>query len=96
MHDNHQIDPPRTPEEGYHLTEDMVDKARLYLTDLRAASLDEAVLLMVRSALAGNRHEAPAAYIDKYKEAFDHGWDADPGKRCSRGSAAGLLPSGAA
>ncbi len=27
VHDNHQIDPPRTPEDGYHLTEDLADMA---------------------------------------------------------------------
>ena len=27
VHDNHQVDPPRTPEEGYHLTEDLADRA---------------------------------------------------------------------
>ena len=27
VHDNHQVDPPRTPEEGYHLTEDLADQA---------------------------------------------------------------------
>ena len=45
VHDNHQVDPPRTPEEGYHLTEDMVDMARLYLSDLRAASPTKPFLL---------------------------------------------------
>ena len=35
VHDNHQIDPPRTPEEGYHLTEDLADRAIGYINDLR-------------------------------------------------------------
>ncbi len=44
VHDNHQIDPPRTPEEGYHLTEDLVDHAIGYIDDLRAVSRRPAVL----------------------------------------------------
>ena len=44
VHDNHQIDPPRTPEEGYHLTEDLVDHAIGYIDDLRAVSADRPVL----------------------------------------------------
>ena len=76
VHDNHQIDPPRTPEEGYHLTEDMVDNARLYLTDLRAASPTKPFFLWFAPGACHAPHQAPAAYIDKYKGAFDHGWDA--------------------
>ncbi len=34
VHDNHQIDPPRSPAEGYHLTEDLADRAIGYLKDL--------------------------------------------------------------
>ena len=38
VHDSHAIDPPKTPAEGYHLTEDMADRAIAYLKDLRAYS----------------------------------------------------------
>ena len=37
VYDNHQVDPPRTPEQGYHITEDLADKAELFINDLRAA-----------------------------------------------------------
>ena len=37
-YDNHQVDPPKTPEDGYHLTEDIADKAISFLADLRASS----------------------------------------------------------
>ncbi len=95
VHDNHQIDPPRTPEEGYHLTEDMVDKARLYLTDLRAASPTKPFFLWFAPGACHAPHQAPAAYIDKYKGAFDHGWDAYREEVFARQRASGLLPSGA-
>ena len=49
VHDNHQIDPPRTPEEGYHLTEDLADHAIGYLTDLRAVVADRAVLPLLHA-----------------------------------------------
>lgn len=38
VYDNHTIAPPRSPEEGYHLTEDLADKAILFLRDLRATA----------------------------------------------------------
>ncbi len=76
VHDNHQIDPPRSAQQGYHLTEDMVDVARLYLTDLRAASPTKPFFLWFAPGACHAPHQAPKAYIDKYKGAFDHGWDA--------------------
>jgi arylsulfatase A-like enzyme len=36
VHDNHQIEPPRTIAEGYHLTEDLVDRGIEFVRDLRA------------------------------------------------------------
>ena len=35
-HDNHSVRPPRTVEEGYHLSADLADRAIEYLADLRA------------------------------------------------------------
>ncbi len=93
VHDNHQIDPPRTPEEGYHLTEDMVDMARLYLSDLRAASPTKPFFLWFAPGACHAPHQAPRAYIDKYKGAFDHGWDAYRDQVFAKQMATGLLPS---
>ena len=38
VHDSHYIDPPRRPEEGYHLNADLADHAIEYLTDLRTVA----------------------------------------------------------
>src|SRR5208337_1164051 len=35
VYDNHQVEPPRTPEEGYHLSEDLVDKAMEFIADVK-------------------------------------------------------------
>ncbi len=35
VYDNHQVEPPKTPEEGYHLTEDLADKAIEFIADLK-------------------------------------------------------------
>ena len=45
VHDNHNVEPPRTPDEGYHLTEDLADKALLYIKDLRARRPSKPFLL---------------------------------------------------
>ena len=49
VYDNHPVEPPRTPEEGYHLTEDLADQAILFLKDLRADRAGQAVLPLVHA-----------------------------------------------
>ena len=43
--DNHPISPPRTPDEGYHLTEDLVDQAIGCITDVRVVDPDKPFFL---------------------------------------------------
>ena len=49
VYDNHHVEPPTTPEEGYHLTEDLADKATLFLKDLRASAARQALLPLVHA-----------------------------------------------
>src|SRR6476659_2136765 len=40
VHDNHQVEPPATPDQGYHLTEDLVDKSMQFIADARQIDPD--------------------------------------------------------
>ena len=95
VHDNHQIDPPRTPEEGYHLTEDLADHAIGFLKDLRAVS-DRPFFTYFAPGACHSPHQAPQAYIDRYRGQFDQGWDAWRDEIFARQTASGLLPEGTA
>ncbi|HZQ84668.1 MAG TPA: sulfatase-like hydrolase/transferase, partial [Acidimicrobiales bacterium] len=44
-HDNHSVRPPRAVDEGYHLTEDLADRAIEFVGDLRAADADRPFFL---------------------------------------------------
>jgi arylsulfatase len=94
IHDNHQVDPPRTPEEGYHLTEDLADHAIGYLSDLRAFRADKPFLLWFAPGACHAPHQAPRDYIDAYRGQFDLGWDAWRDGVYARQVASGLLPEG--
>ncbi|HZT66831.1 MAG TPA: arylsulfatase [Acidimicrobiales bacterium] len=94
VHDNHQVDPPRTPEEGYHLTEDLVDHAIAYITDVRAVSPEKPFLLWYAPGACHAPHQAPAEYIDRYRGRFDQGWDQWRHEVFERQVASGLLPPG--
>lgn len=93
VYDNHQVDPPASPEDGYHLTEDMVDKATLFIDDLRAVSTRPFFLYFTPGACHAP-HQAPREFIDRYCGRFDHGWDAWREEVFARQQASGLLPAG--
>src|SRR5438874_5177587 len=94
VHDNHQVDPPRTPEDGYHLTEDLADQAIAYVTDLRATSPDRPYLLYFAPGACHAPHQVPQPWIDAYRGRFDQGWDAWRDEVYARQVASGLLPAG--
>ncbi|HYR95585.1 MAG TPA: arylsulfatase [Candidatus Binatus sp.] len=92
VHDNHQALPPRTAEDGYHLTEDLVDHAVEFLADLRAIDADKPFFLYLCPAACHSPHHAPPAWIERYRGHFDRGWDAWREETLARQLAAGLLP----
>ena len=92
--DNHQVPPPRTPEEGYHLTEDLVDRATGMLRDLRAVDPDKPFFMWFCPGACHSPHQAPRPYVDRYRGAFDAGWDAWRQETLARQLAAGILPEG--
>jgi arylsulfatase len=94
VHDNHQIDPPRTPEEGYHLTEDLADHAITFIQDLRATYPGKPFFLWFTPGACHAPHQAPASYIDAYRGRFDMGWDRWREEVFARQTASGLLPPG--
>ena len=94
VYDNHHIEPPATPEDGYHLTEDLAGKAMLFMKDLRATAPDKPFFLWFTPGACHAPHQAPAAYIEPYRGRFDQGWDAWREDVFARQVASGLLPEG--
>ena len=92
--DNQPTEPPRTPDEGYHLTEDLADHAIRYLADLRGASPSAPFLLWFAPGACHAPHQAPKDYIDRYRGQFDKGWDRWREEVFARQLASGLLPEG--
>lgn len=92
VYDNHPVEPPRTPEDGYHLTEDLVDKAQLFLKDLRATSPSKPFFLWFTPGACHAPHQAPVEAIEHYRGRFDQGWDRWREEVFARQLASGLLP----
>lgn len=94
VYDNHQIDPPSTPPEGYHLTEDLAGKAISFMTDLRAVSPAKPFLLWFAPGACHAPHHVPREYADRYTGMFDQGWDRWREEVFERQVRSGLLPAG--
>jgi len=74
-YDNHHIDPPYGPDDGYHLTEDLVDKSIEFIRDLKSVRPDRPYFLYLSFGATHSPHQAPPEFIKKYKGRFDAGWD---------------------
>jgi arylsulfatase len=94
VYDNHQVPAPRTPEEGYHLTEDLVDRAIEFVADSRQVAPDKPFFLYFCPGAMHAPHHVPRAWADKYKGEFDDGWDAYREKVFKRQLELGVVPPG--
>jgi arylsulfatase len=69
------IEPPKTPEEGYHLTEDLADKAIAWVSQQKALMPDKPFFMYFAPGATHAPHHVPKEWIEKYKGKFAHGWD---------------------
>ncbi len=74
--DNHYVDQPSLPEEGYHLSKDLADKAIQYIRDSKQSDPEKPWYMWYCPGANHAPHHAPQEYIDKYKGKFDAGYDA--------------------
>jgi arylsulfatase len=95
VYDNHQIDPPKTPEEGYHLTEDLVDRAIGFVRDSKQVAPDKPFFLYFAPGAHHAPHQVPKKWADKYKGKFDDGWDAYRERVFQRQKELGVVPQNA-
>ncbi len=94
VHDSHYIDPPRRPEEGYHLNADLADHAIEYLTDLRTIAPDKPFFMYYCLGAGHAPHHVEPEWIEKYRGQFDHGWDKWREEVFARQLAMGIVPPG--
>ena len=70
------IDPPATAEEGYHLTEDLTDKAISWIHQQKALMGERPFMVYFAPGATHAPHHVPKEWADKYAGKFDDGWDA--------------------
>jgi arylsulfatase len=92
VHDSHYIDPPRRPEQGYHLNADLADRAIEYLTDLRTVAPAKPFFMYYCLGAGHAPHHVEPQWSDRYRGSFDHGWDRWREEVFARQVAMGIVP----
>lgn len=76
VEDNHYIEAPYTPEEGYHLSKDLADQAITMIRDQQSSNPSKPWYMWFCPGANHAPHHSPKEYADKYKGMFDDGYDA--------------------
>ncbi len=75
VHDNHAVEQPSQPEDGYHLSADLADKAIEFIQDAHVNAPEKPFFLYYATGAGHAPHHVPKEWADKYKGKFDMGWD---------------------
>ena len=89
------VSPPKSPEEGYHLSEDLADDAINWLNKHKAFQPDKPFYMYWASGAIHGPHHIMKEWADKYKGKFDDGWDAYRERVFKRAKEKGWIPDNA-
>lgn len=89
------VEPPKTPEEGYTLTEDLANRAITWVRQQKALMPDKPFFMYFAPGATHAPHHVPEQWSDKYRGAFDAGWDALREQTIERQKQLGVVPEDA-
>lgn len=91
--DNHFVDVPARVEDGYHVSEDIVDRSADMIRDLTSLVPEKPFFLYLAFGAMHAPHQAPQRYLDKYRGKFDAGWDVAREEWFGRQKEMGIIPA---
>ena len=91
--DNHPVDTPASPEDGYHLSKDLADRALGFLRDSHAAAPDKPWFMYLCPGAGHSPHQVAAQWADKYRGSFDMGYERYREIALANQKAAGVVPA---
>ncbi len=89
------VEPPATPEEGYHLTEDLADRACAWVRQQKALMPDRPFFMYFAPGATHAPHHVPKEWADRYAGQFADGWDALRERTFARQKEMGVIPADA-
>ncbi|MET0991435.1 MAG: arylsulfatase [Lacisediminihabitans sp.] len=87
------VEPPATPEEGYHLTEDLADRAVGWIRTQKALMPDKPFFVYFAPGATHAPHHVPKEWADKYKGRFSEGWDVQRERTFAKQKELGVIPA---
>jgi arylsulfatase len=93
IEDNHYVEQPCTPEEGYHFSKDIADKAIGFIRDSKQSRPEKPWYMWYCPGANHAPHHAPKEYIEKYRGKFDDGYEAYREWVLKRMIERGILPA---
>lgn len=94
VYDNHQIEPPGHPDDGYHLNIDLADKAIRFIAEAKQVAPHKPFFMHYCTGATHAPHHVPREWADRYKGQFDDGWDAYRERVFARQLQLGIVPPG--
>lgn len=92
---NTPVEPPKTPEQGYTLNEDLADHAINWIRQQKALMPDKPFFVYFAPGATHAPHHVPQEWADKYKGKFDQGWDKLREEIFARQKKLGVIPQDA-
>jgi arylsulfatase len=89
------VEPPATPEEGYHFTADMTHRAVTWVKQQQALAADKPFFMYYAPGATHAPHHVPAEWSDRYRGEFSQGWNALREETLARQKALGVVPEDA-
>ncbi len=89
------VPPPKTPEEGYHLSEDLADDAIGWLRRHNSLQPDKPFYMYWASGCLHGPHHVMKEWADRYAGKFDDGWDEYRERVYHRAKEMGWIPQNA-
>jgi arylsulfatase A-like enzyme len=89
------IEPAKTPEEGYTLTEDLADRAITWVRQQKVLAPDRPFFVYFAPGATHAPHHVPKAWSDRYRGKFDDGWDAQRAQILTRQKELGVVAADA-
>jgi arylsulfatase len=90
VYDNHRVERPNRP--GYHLTEDLTDRAIEFIAEQKQITPDKPFFMNLAYGAGHAPHHVAKKYIEMYKGKFDKGWDKTREETLARQKAMGIVP----
>ena len=90
------VEPSKTPEQGYTLTEDLADRAITWVRQQKVLMPDKPFMMYFAPGATHAPHHVPKEWSDKYKGKFDGGWDKLREESLARQKKLGVIPNDAA